>query len=100
MTELARTAQGTISVSPGALVRLVVRAAEGADGARVRRPRRALEVSVTGGRVRVSLELAARYGALLPDLARDVQNRVAGVLEGMCGLEVESIDVSIEEVEE
>jgi uncharacterized alkaline shock family protein YloU len=46
----------------------------------------------------VSLELAARYGVALPDLARAVQESVAAALETMCGVEVETIDVSVEEL--
>ena len=90
---------GTITISPGAIAQVVVRAAEAADGARVRRPRRGLEVEVAEGHARVELELAARYGAVLPDVAREVQERVAGALEGMCGLVVDGVDVSVEELE-
>jgi uncharacterized alkaline shock family protein YloU len=90
---------GTIEISPGALTQLVVQAAESVDGARVRRPRRGLEIAVGDGRVRVELELAARFGVVLPDLARDVQEQVAAALNGMCGLSVDGIDISIEELD-
>jgi uncharacterized alkaline shock family protein YloU len=76
-----------------------VRAAELADGARVRRPRRGLDVAIVEGRARVELELAARLGVVLPELAREVQQRVAGALEGMCDLVVDSVDVSVEELD-
>jgi uncharacterized alkaline shock family protein YloU len=49
--------------------------------------------------VRVELELAAPYGAVLPDVARAAQERVADALAGMCGLIVEAVDVSIEELD-
>jgi uncharacterized alkaline shock family protein YloU len=91
---------GTIDVTAGALAQIVQRAAESVEGARVRRPRRGLEVRVDDGRVRVELELAARYGIVLPDLARDVQGRVADALATMVELEVHGVDVSIEELEE
>ena len=65
----------------------------------MRRPRRGLDVRVDDGHVRVELELAARYGVVLPDLARDVQARVAEALSTMIVLEVEAVDVSIEELE-
>jgi uncharacterized alkaline shock family protein YloU len=90
---------GTIEISPGALTQVVVQAAESVDGARVRRPRRGLEIVVGDGRVRVELELTARFGVILPDLARDVQERVAGALNQMCGLSVDGIDVSVEELD-
>jgi uncharacterized alkaline shock family protein YloU len=91
--------EGTITITPGALTQVVLRAAEAADGARVRRPRRGLEIDVVEGRVRVELELAVRDGAVVPDVAREVQERVAGSLEGMCGLVVDAVDVSVEELD-
>lgn len=91
---------GTITVTPVALTQIVVRAAEQTDGARVRRPRRGLEIELTNGHARVELELAARFGLVLPDLAQEVQERVGGALETMCGLVVDAVDVSVEELEE
>jgi uncharacterized alkaline shock family protein YloU len=93
-----REPAGSITVSPAALTQIVVQAAELADGARVRRPRRGLELELVDGRVRVSLELVARLGTVLPDLAREVQERVAAALAGMCGVVVDSVDVSVEEL--
>ena len=77
-----------------------MRAAERADGARVRRPRRGLEIELENGHARVELELAARFGLVLPDVAREVQERVSGALEAMCGLTVDAVDVSVEELED
>ena len=91
---------GTITVSPSALTQMVVHAAEAAPGARVRRPRRGLSVEIADGRARVSCDLAARYGAVLPELARDVQRRVAEALKTMCELDVDAVDVSIEELDD
>jgi uncharacterized alkaline shock family protein YloU len=90
---------GTISVTPAALQRLVVGAAESVDGARLRRPRRALSLVIAGRRVEVSLELAARRGTVLPELGRAVQQRIADELRTACDLDVGRIDVAIEEVE-
>jgi uncharacterized alkaline shock family protein YloU len=90
---------GTIRVSPSALTQVVVQAAEAADGARVPRPRRGLEIAIADGHARVELELAARYGTVVPNVAREVQERVAGALEGMCGLVVDAVDVSVEELD-
>jgi uncharacterized alkaline shock family protein YloU len=92
-------AGGSIEVTPGALAQIVQQAAESVEGARVRRPRRGLDVRVDDGHVRVELELAVRFGIVLPDLARDVQARVAEALGTMVALEVEAVDVSIEELE-
>jgi uncharacterized alkaline shock family protein YloU len=91
---------GSIDVTAGALAQIVQRAAESVEGARVRRPRRGLDLRLEDGRVRVELELAVRYGIVLPDLARDVQQRVADALSAMVDLDVEAVDVSIEELEE
>jgi uncharacterized alkaline shock family protein YloU len=90
---------GTISIPPGTLAQIVQSAAESVDGARVRRPRRALELDVADGRARVALELRVRYGLVLPQLARSVQERVAEALSTMCGLEVDAVDVAVEELD-
>jgi uncharacterized alkaline shock family protein YloU len=91
--------QGSIAVTASALNELVVRAAESVDGAEVRRGRRRLELELADGRARVRLELSARYGVVLPRLAREVQERVADALASMCRVEVEAVDVSVEAVE-
>ena len=90
---------GTITVTTPALAGLVVRAAEAVEGAQVRRGRRRLDVDVDAGGARVRLELTARYGLVLPELARNVQERVAQALGAMCAVRVDSVDVSVEEVE-
>ena len=90
---------GSIDVTPGALAQIVQRAAESVEGARVRRPRRGLDLRLEDGRARVELELAVRYGVILPEAAREVQARVAEALEAMVDLDVEAVDVSIEELE-
>jgi uncharacterized alkaline shock family protein YloU len=92
-----REPAGTISVTPSALQQIVVRAVESVDGARARRPRRGLEVAVTGERAHVQVELAARYGKVLPELARTTQRQVADALTRICGLDA-SVDVTVEEL--
>jgi uncharacterized alkaline shock family protein YloU len=99
VTVVIAEANGTVTVTPAALAELVTRAAEAVDGAQVRRGRRRLDVEVTDGAARVRLELTARYGVVLPALARDVQARVADALATMCGVRIEAVDVSVEEVE-
>src|SRR2546429_7879569 len=69
--------EGTVCVPAATLARIVVRAAEGADGARVRRPRRGVDVEVAGGSAAVTLRLSARYGSVLPQLAEEVQRQGA-----------------------
>ncbi len=87
---------GTIRIEGDALAGLVVAAAELVDGARVRRPRRGLDVDVTDGSARVGIELAVRYGAVVPVLARAVQESVAGALLQSAGLVAQRVDVSVE----
>jgi uncharacterized alkaline shock family protein YloU len=99
MTFVLQEAHGTITVTPSALAGLVATAAETVDGAQVRRGRRRLDVDVSNGSARVRLELHARYGVVLPELARDVQERVAEALATMCRVDVTAVDVSVEEVE-
>ena len=94
-----REEAGSISVTPSALSQLVIHAAEQVDGARVRRPRRGLDVSVADGRAHVELELAARFGLVLPDVAREAQRAVADALSEMCGLDVTAVDVAVEELD-
>jgi uncharacterized alkaline shock family protein YloU len=94
-----KSAHGEVRIEGDALAALVLAAAEQVDGARARRPRRGLDVSVTEGKVAVELELAARYGTVLPELARAVQQGVADALRTSAGLTVERVDVSIEELD-
>ena len=93
-----RGPHGPIRIEGDALSALVIASAELVDGARVRRPRRGLDVSVTEGTAKVELELAARYGASLPSVAREVQTSVAAALQGSAGLAA-AVDISIEELD-
>jgi uncharacterized alkaline shock family protein YloU len=86
------SAAGSITIEADALAGLVIAAAERVHGARVRRPRRGLDVSI-------ELELAARYGAVLPELARAVQAGVTTALRDGTGLAVAAVDVSVEELD-
>jgi uncharacterized alkaline shock family protein YloU len=94
-----RGAHGAIRIEGDALAGLVVTAVERVDGARARRTRRGLDVVVEDGRARVEVELAVRYGAVLPGIAQAVQQSVAEALRGAAGLEVERVDVSVEELD-
>jgi uncharacterized alkaline shock family protein YloU len=50
------------------------------------------------GRVRVELHLALAWGASVPDVGREVQQRVAGYLSRMADVEAEAVDVVIDEI--
>jgi uncharacterized alkaline shock family protein YloU len=90
--------EGSVTVAPAALERLVVQAAQTVDGARIRRPKRSVEVLHGNGRAAVSFELAVEGGVPVPDLARTVQERVAAAVTATSGLEIDSVDVSVEEI--
>ena len=89
---------GTITVAPAALERLVVRAAESVKGARVRRPKRSVEIAHGGGRATVSLELAVGHDVPVPKLARAVQAQVAEAVASTSGLEIESVEITVAEI--
>jgi uncharacterized alkaline shock family protein YloU len=90
---------GRIELPGATLASIVVQAAERVDGARVRRPRRGLDVELEDGRVRVDVELAAATGSVLPELGRAVQESVTEAVQTMTGLDVAAVDVSIEELD-
>ena len=93
-----RGPEGTVTVTAAALTELVARAVRGVDSARLRRPKRSIEIRAEDGRASVTLELGARYGVPLQELARAVQERVAEALGQVSGLRVERVDVALEEV--
>jgi uncharacterized alkaline shock family protein YloU len=93
-----RRPEGAITVARAVLERLVVRAAQSVDGARVRRPKRSVQVDHGEGRASVSLELAVENGVPVPGLALAVQERVAEAVAATSGLEVERVDISVEEI--
>ena len=90
--------EGTIVVPAATLCRIIASAAELVEGARVRRPRRAIDIDVSGGSASVTVQLAVQYGSVLPEVSENVQREVAAALEQMCGLEVRQVDVGIEEL--
>jgi uncharacterized alkaline shock family protein YloU len=90
--------EGSITVAAGALAQVVVRAAQSVDGARVRRPRRSIEVEHGGRSASVSLGVAVRFGEPIPRVARGVQARVAEALAATSGLAIERVDVTVEEI--
>jgi uncharacterized alkaline shock family protein YloU len=91
------TDRGTVTMTDAALAAIVLQAAQSVDGAHVRK-RRAVEVAVEPGGARVQLELAVAFGRVLPEVARDVQERVTAALGTMCGVHVNAVDVAVEEL--
>jgi len=99
MTYVLRNTDGSITLTDAAVTNIVVQSAESVDGARVRRARRKVGVELDGTRAHVELELAVAYGRVLPDVAQDVQLRVAEALTRMCGFDVSAVDVTVEELD-
>jgi uncharacterized alkaline shock family protein YloU len=93
---VTEVSEGVI-VTPAALSQLIVRAAERVDGVRVRLPLPRRRIELRDGAV--ALELTVRYGLVLPEVARAVQQSVAEALSGMMRIDVKAVDVSIEELE-
>jgi uncharacterized alkaline shock family protein YloU len=88
---------GSVRVSEAALVQLVDAAVSAVDGARLRRRRR-LSLDLADGRARAEIEISAAYGSVLPETAREVQERVGEALVRMCGVEVDAVDVAVVEL--
>jgi uncharacterized alkaline shock family protein YloU len=95
---VVRGPEGAITVASAALERLVVAAAESVEGARVRRPKRSVEVAHGAGRASVSFALAVEQGVPVPQLALAVQKQVAAAAAAISGLEIDKVDVFVEEI--
>jgi uncharacterized alkaline shock family protein YloU len=93
-----RVPEGAITIAPAALERVVVRAAQTVDGARVRRPKRSVGIEHGAGRASVSFEVAVEHGVSVPRLARALQERVSEAVAATSGLVVERVDVYVEEI--
>jgi uncharacterized alkaline shock family protein YloU len=87
-----------IKITDSALTQIVIRAAETVDGVKVLRPRRHLDIDLAAGDARVQLDVKIAYGQVLPEAAQAVQERVADALGTMCGVNVRSVDVNVEDV--
>jgi len=95
---LVEEAAGSVRVSEAALTEIVRRAVASVEGVRLRKGRRRLGVELEGGRARAELRLVVSYGHVLPEVSAAVQERVADALARMCDVEVESVDVTVEEL--
>jgi uncharacterized alkaline shock family protein YloU len=52
------------------------------------------------GRVRIELHLAVDWGVSLPDVGREVQQRVAAYLARMASVQLAAVDVVVDEIGE
>jgi uncharacterized alkaline shock family protein YloU len=57
-----------------------------------------VRISEEDGRVRVELHLAVEWGCSVPDVGREVQQRVTAYLDRMAKVSPEAVDVIIDEI--
>ena len=57
-----------------------------------------VRISEEDGRVRVELHLAVEWGSSVPDVGREVQQRVTAYLDRMAKVSPEAVDVIIDEI--
>jgi uncharacterized alkaline shock family protein YloU len=57
-----------------------------------------VRISDDDGHVRVELHLAVEWGASIPEVGREVQQRVAAYLERMAKVDPEAVDVVVDEI--
>ena len=94
---------GRASISSEVLARYAADAAEEIDGVRglvasQLHRHRGVRVSGENGALTVELHLEAEWGAQLPTLGRDVQQRVLDYLERMAGSRPAAVNVFIDAV--
>lgn len=95
--------EGHASISTDVLSRYAADAALGVEGVRglVDRAlpyRRGVKLETEDGRVRVELRLAVEWGASIPLVGREVQQRVREYLKRMADVDADEVDVVVDEV--
>jgi uncharacterized alkaline shock family protein YloU len=100
---------GIATVSDDAVLAIVESAVAGVDGARLDRPGRVTRVlpgrrggvgwQRDGAALRFEVDVVARYGRVLPELAAEVQASVAESVAAMTALPVRAVDVTVTGVE-
>lgn len=95
--------EGHATISSDILASYAADAAREVDGVRglveSALPRhKGVRISEEEGRVRVELHIAVDWGVAIPDVAREVQHRVAAYLERMARVEPEAVDVVVDEI--
>ena len=94
---------GQASISTDILARYAADAAREVPGVRglAASPiphRRGVKIAEDGGAVRVELHLVAEWGAPLPAVGREVQERARAYLAGMADVEPAVVDVVVDSV--
>jgi uncharacterized alkaline shock family protein YloU len=90
--------EGQASISADILARYAGDAAIEVEGVRALAGRRGVKVDGENGSVRVELRLEVEWGAAIPDLGRNVQDRVAEYLAQMADVEPAEVDVIVDQI--
>jgi uncharacterized alkaline shock family protein YloU len=89
--------EGRATISADILARYAADAAREVDGVQGLHGRHGVRVTDDDGRVAVELHVALAWGASIPKVGREVQDRVAGYLLQMADVEPR-VDVIVETV--
>jgi len=95
--------EGRATISSDILASYAADAARDVDGVRglvesTLHRHKGVRVLGEDGRVRLELHLALEWGTSVPDVGREVQQRVAAYLARMASVEPEAVDVVIDEI--
>jgi uncharacterized alkaline shock family protein YloU len=88
----------TATISSDILASYAADAARDVSGVRTLARHKGVRVEEENGRVRVELHLIVDWGASIPDVGREVQERVAAYLTRMASIEPEAVDVVVDEI--
>ncbi len=95
---LFETDRGTTRIADSVVARIVGRAVRGLRGVHLAGRPSAVSVAVSGGRVTIRLPLALRYGVSLAEASAAVRASVIEQVEGLTGLVVDAVNISVEDV--
>ncbi len=57
-----------------------------------------IKVDSSDGKTKIDVNIIVEYGARIPDVAYEIQNRVKTAIENMTGLKVETVNVHVQGV--
>ena len=90
--------EGQASISADILARYAGDAAMEVEGVRALAGRRGVKVEDENGSVRVELHLEVEWGAAIPDVGRDVQDRVGEYLAQMADVEPAEVEIVVDQI--
>lgn len=95
---LLETDRGTTRIADSVVARIVDQVVRGLRGVNVAGPPPAMSVAVSAGRVTIRLPVAIRYGVRLAEASAAVRTSVIEQVEGLTGLVVDEVNISVEDV--